>query len=725
MRRSRVIRSPAGRRITPIGVAAVIPGASEMRMTRKRRLALDHRESNAMTTLHRPLSFLLFAATLFLADDAAAQCHVRAAASGSNDGSSWANAYVDLQSALADPACSEIWVAQGVYRPAAAGHSQAAFVVRNGMRLLGGFAGTELALSERTDERVGAHPTVLSGDIDDNDVRSNGMTLSAADIVGSNSAVLRLNSFGVEDAIGANTLIDGFIVTAGDNNNGGGGLTCLAQGASAECSPRLARMQFVGNRGFSGGAMALLAYGGTIEPVIERTLFRGNTGHNGGAISANADSGGRTNPDFINVTLHGNRSQNSGGAMTFVAYDSASEANPHFYGVTITDNVSVLGVGGALHFVGMNGAAPAPLLRGTILWGNDAAWADQIYLDAATPMIRASVVQGSGGSIAWDSTLGVDGGGNIDADPQLGALMDNGGATPTRMPGATSAAFDVADACFDDATDQRGRPRPRGVDCDAGAVEVQVASLQVAVVGSGSVTASIMPMPYRGNIIHCTDAGGLCNVHFLTENGPVSMPIGLDATPAPGWDFVGWTGDCNVAGTVVVDMDKQCTATFSASVDLEIANDADRSVALAGQDVAYRIVASNPGAADLAGVRVINLPPTQLANVEWTCVPEASTAACPSPASGNGPLQVEVDLPAGSHLSVDLVATVQGEDGVEVVNTAEIVAPANVDDPSSTNNRSSASVLIVPDGIFVSGFEQGSSAMLMNAAAETARSGVR
>lgn len=679
-----------------------------------------------MTVLHRSTLTLLFASLLLPAASAEAHCHVRAAASGSNDGSSWANAYVDLQSALANPACTEIWVAQGVYRPASAGTPQAAFVIRSGLQLYGGFAGTELALSERTDDRIGDFPTVLSGDIDNNDVRSNGVTLSGDDIVGSNSSVvLRLSSFSEADAIGANTLIDGFIVTAGNTDNDGGGLTCLAQGASAECSPRLERMQFVGNRGFSGGAMALQAYGGTIEPVIERTLFRGNTGHNGGAISAYADSGGRANPDFINVTLHGNRSQNSGGAMTFLAHGSASEASPHFYSVTITDNVSVLGVGGGLHFVGMNGAVLAPLLRGTILWGNDAAWADQIYFDAASPTIRASVVQGSGGSAGWDATLGIDGGDNLDADPQLGALQDNGGATPTRMPGATSAAFDVTGACFTDSTDQRGRSRPRGVDCDAGAVEVQVASLQVTVAGGGSVTATIMPMPYRGNIILCTDASGMCAVHFLTENGSVSVPIELAPTPAQGWHFVGWSGDCNVAGTVVLDNDKQCTAEFAATADLEIAKDANRSVALTGQDVVYRIVASNPSATSLQGVTVRDLPPPQLTQVAWTCVPEASTAPCPTPSSGTGTLQVDTALPGGSHLSFDVVATIAGDTGVNVVNTAEIISPIHVNDPSNTNNSSSASVLIVPDGIFVAGFEQENTTTLANPAAEAARNGVR
>jgi hypothetical protein len=69
------------------------------------------------------------------------------------------------------------------------------------------------------------------------------------------------------------------------------------------------------------------------------------------------------------------------------------------------------------------------------------------------------------------------------ADPQLGALGDNGGPTPTRLPAPTSPLLDAipADACrAGDAaavtTDQRGISRPQGVGCDIGAVEVAVRS---------------------------------------------------------------------------------------------------------------------------------------------------------------------------------------------------------------------------------------------------------
>jgi CSLREA domain-containing protein len=60
------------------------------------------------------------------------------------------------------------------------------------------------------------------------------------------------------------------------------------------------------------------------------------------------------------------------------------------------------------------------------------------------------------------------------ADPQLGALQDNGGPTRTRALHAGSPALDVVPSSGSDcaATDQRGVTRPVGGACDAGAYEL-------------------------------------------------------------------------------------------------------------------------------------------------------------------------------------------------------------------------------------------------------------
>ncbi len=92
----------------------------------------------------------------------AAVIYVNAAASGSNNGSSWTNAYTSLQTALgAANASDELWVAAGTYKPHASDRT-VSFAMKNGVGIYGGFLGTETQRSQRDPE---AHVTTLSGDI--------------------------------------------------------------------------------------------------------------------------------------------------------------------------------------------------------------------------------------------------------------------------------------------------------------------------------------------------------------------------------------------------------------------------------------------------------------------------------------------------------------------------------------------------------------------------------
>jgi len=91
---------------------------------------------------------------------------VKSDAAGTHNGSSWVDAYADLQSALVDPGCYTIWVARGLYKPTTTADRSIAFNVPPHARVYGGFAGTETLFAQRD---VAAYPTVLSGDIDNND----------------------------------------------------------------------------------------------------------------------------------------------------------------------------------------------------------------------------------------------------------------------------------------------------------------------------------------------------------------------------------------------------------------------------------------------------------------------------------------------------------------------------------------------------------------------------
>ncbi len=134
--------------------------------------------------------------------------YVDADASGANDGTSWTDAYTDLQDALDDAVAGsgdyDIWIADGLYIRSGGG-SRDGFVIaaaRNrDFRLLGGFDGTETSL----DDRAGLFSqTILSG--------NRGNPASATD-----NAYNVLSNHGVTyvNAPGPNLTLDGMVIEDG------------------------------------------------------------------------------------------------------------------------------------------------------------------------------------------------------------------------------------------------------------------------------------------------------------------------------------------------------------------------------------------------------------------------------------------------------------------------------------------------------------------------------
>jgi predicted outer membrane repeat protein len=158
---------------------------------------------------------------------------------------------------------------------------------------------------------------------------------------------------------------------------------------------------------------------------------------------------------------------------------SGGNSSPILRNVSFSGNSASV-AGGAIYNAGNDTGNSDPTLVNIILWGDsvDAGGSGaEIYNSTATPTISYSVVQGSGGSGAgWDTTLGTDGGNNLDAEPMLGPLADNGGSTDTMELIWGSSANDTGDdatctAAPVSGVDQRGVPRPVGPHCDIGALE--------------------------------------------------------------------------------------------------------------------------------------------------------------------------------------------------------------------------------------------------------------
>jgi len=97
---------------------------------------------------------------------------VDANAIGANNGSSWNDAFNDLQDALSyvrqHPEIKQVLVAQGIYKPTLDGNREKAFRLINGLTINGGFAGVGSLDPNRRDPNL--YLTILSGDLKGDDI---------------------------------------------------------------------------------------------------------------------------------------------------------------------------------------------------------------------------------------------------------------------------------------------------------------------------------------------------------------------------------------------------------------------------------------------------------------------------------------------------------------------------------------------------------------------------
>lgn len=208
------------------------------------------------------------------------------------DGTTWGTAFDKLQDALDDArvaAPDEIWVAAGVYYPDE-GASQvnndpaASFYLVEGVAVYGGFDGTdglgggalETSVSDRDH---GSNLTILDGDIEQNDIGIG----PAYTVLGDNSDhIVTVDADGLGQTFTSATVLDGFIIRAGDSTGSGAGLLCDGDLINNHiCSPHLENLWFHLNSASFGGAIAAF----DSELSIEASLFTFNSATtNGGAI---------------------------------------------------------------------------------------------------------------------------------------------------------------------------------------------------------------------------------------------------------------------------------------------------------------------------------------------------------------------------------------------------------------------------------------------------------
>mgnify|MGYP003673924895 CR=1 FL=1 len=353
---------------------------------------------------------------------------------GADDGTSWMDAYTDLQSALtAAGPDDQIWVAKGVYKPTPTADRLVSFVLKDTVKMYGGFpsGGGDGTFGARNPDAT-TNGTILSGDVDSNDTNADGNSIAEAttDLVGGNS-----HHVITAQSISAGTILDGFHVTAGQADTAAGGRS--GAGLWLQSSPiTVGNCAFSGNRATSfGGGIHNNASNSTItdctftgntaniggglscsgaSPTVSNCRFESNTGFSGAAMgnvfssspvvndctfsknAASVTAGAVYTPGSSSATFTGcffteNSAPNAGACYMF-------SANPTFTNCSFTGN-SAVNDGGAV----TNLAGSSPEFTNCILTGNHAINGGGMWNNSSSPILTSC-------TFAANSASGVNGG---------------------------------------------------------------------------------------------------------------------------------------------------------------------------------------------------------------------------------------------------------------------------------------------------------------------------
>ncbi len=271
--------------------------------------------------------------------------YVKANAAGLNNGTSWANAYTDLQSALTGT-YDTVWVANGVYKPTATSSRNISFGM-SGRIIYGGFSGTEIDLNDRN---YSTFQTILSGDI--------GIVGDSTD----NAYNVCLMNGGV---------IDGIKIENGNNDNPNPGSGFFPYGGAGGLSAFgsaifISNCRFEKNYAKTAGALVTFQAGA----YINNCDFYGNrSGIEGGAIVSYGSSGSSITTNIVNSRIFNNSSAKGG------AISSESRVNLILDRCIVSNNTAS-DRGGAIY----GAFAPQIKIFNSLIAGNKAYYSSAIHI---------------------------------------------------------------------------------------------------------------------------------------------------------------------------------------------------------------------------------------------------------------------------------------------------------------------------------------------------------
>ncbi len=210
----------------------------------------------------------------------------------------------------------------------------------------------------------------------------------------------------------------------------------------------------------------------TSSPLMKNLVIKGNTATNGGGVHL---SNGSDGVQLLNSLIIDNTAQTGGGIYINGVTQLGILTN-----LTISNNTASNGAG-------VSFGSAAIVIRNSIIWGNHLPnnTINNIHwqLQSGSLNFANSLIQGSGGSSNWNSAVGTNQGGNLDADPVF--INATGGNyiirpwSPAVNAGNTGFFADAASA-----KDLSGKARAFGSSIDMGAYENQITPV---VPGAGGI----------------------------------------------------------------------------------------------------------------------------------------------------------------------------------------------------------------------------------------------
>ena len=268
--------------------------------------------------------------------------YVDANATGANNGYSWANAFTSLQAALTVGANREIWVAEGVYTPHASDRNASFTINASGVKIYGGFAGTETQLSDRI---IGAHETILSGDLLGND--DNAVTYS--------NSTRAENSYTVVNILADNIELNGLTISGGHANGASGSATEARYGGGIHKSGStrnltITNCKIIKNVSKEAGGAISAGFGataGTSSLTINGSEFSENLSAIGGVIYSASTGTSTVSYSISNSLFSKNRVNDTSGAgtgyagssMWLRAFNNSSTMITNIANCTFVDNI--------------------------------------------------------------------------------------------------------------------------------------------------------------------------------------------------------------------------------------------------------------------------------------------------------------------------------------------------------------------------------------------------